>query len=144
MHDSSMFVTRIQHWGKASFNAPATGDAIQFCEADLGHRLPPELRRLLAETDGIEGEYGLGLLWSTQRIAEDNTRFRTGADFRRLYMPFSGIVFFADAGNGDQFAVSLSGNNEVYVWNHEDDSRTWVAPTVMRFLEVWMTGTLSV
>ena len=59
-------------------------------------------------------------------------------------MPFDGMVFFADAGNGDQFGIALSGNQEVYVWNHEDDSRTWVAPTVIAYLEGWMTGGLSI
>jgi hypothetical protein len=29
----------------------------------------------------------------------------------------------------------MSGNREVYAWNHEDDSGTWVAPTVIRFLK---------
>lgn len=139
-----MLVDEIQCWGKAAFDSPASVDALQACEARLGHKLPDHLRQLLAETNGIEGEYGLGLLWSTERIAEDNTRFRNSTDFRRLYMPFAGLVFFADAGNGDQFALSLSGNHEVYVWNHMDDSRMWVAPTVIRYLEGWMTGALTV
>lgn len=86
----------------------------------------------------------LALLWNTQRIASDNAYFRNDADVRESFMPFAGLVFFADAGNGDQFAVSLSGNHEVYAWNHEDDSRAWVAPTVMRYLEEWMTRRLKV
>ncbi|TDO54679.1 hypothetical protein EV643_101469 [Kribbella sp. VKM Ac-2527] len=84
------------------------------------------------------------LMWSAERIAQDNTRFRGSVDFAELYMPFDPLVFFSDAGNGDQFAVVMRGNREVYVWNHEDDSRTWVAPTVLRFLEEWMTGRLKV
>ncbi|MGH3703698.1 MAG: SMI1/KNR4 family protein [Agromyces sp.] len=134
----------IKHWGEVAFSPPASADAIEACEAKLGHELPVQLRQLLAETNGIEGEYGLGLLWSTDRIADDNAHFRGDDYFRDLYMPFAGLVFFADAGNGDQFAVSLSGNHEVYVWNHEDDSRIWVAPTVMSYLENWITGTLTV
>jgi hypothetical protein len=59
-------------------------------------------------------------------------------------MPFDALVFFSGAGNGDYIAVAMRGNREVYVWNHEDDSRTWVAPTVLRFLEDWMTGRLAV
>lgn len=143
-HDGGMLVEQIQHWGEATFGVPASADAVRACEAQLGHKLPDQLRQLLAETNGIEGEFGLGLLWTAHRIAEDNAYFRNNSDFRRLYMPFAGLVFFADAGNGDQFAVSLSGNHEVYVWNHVDDSRVWVAPTVMRYLEDWMTGTLNV
>jgi cell wall assembly regulator SMI1 len=139
-----MLVEKIQRWDDVSFRAPASADAIQACEAQLGHRLPDHLRQLLAETNGIEGEYGLGLLWSTQRIASDNAYLRNDADVRDSFMPFAGLVFFADAGNGDQFAVSLSGNHDVYAWNHEDDSRAWVAPTVMRYLEEWMTGRLKI
>lgn len=139
-----MFTERIAEWGEATCLEPATPDLIATVEGRLGHGLPGELRGLLAETNGIEGEYGLGLLWSAKRIAEDNARFRTSEDFRRLYMPFDGIVFFADAGNGDQFGISLSGNQEVYVWNHENDSRTWVAPTILGYLENWMTGRLTV
>lgn len=92
----------------------------------------------------MEGEYGLGLVWDVERITKDNTWFRRDADYTELYMPFDPLVFFTDAGNGDQFAVSMHGNQEVYVWNHEDDSRTWVAPTVLQFLEAWMTGRLKV
>ncbi len=110
----------------------------------LGRPIPHELHDLLIETNGVEGEYGLGLVWSAERIGEDNAQFRTSPDFAELYMPFDGLVFFSDAGNGHQFGVALSGNQEVYMWNHEDDSRTWVAPTVMRFLEGWMTGRLAV
>ncbi|WP_248581760.1 SMI1/KNR4 family protein [Nocardioides sp. InS609-2] len=139
-----MLVEQIRQWGEASFSPPATADDVRMCEARLGHDLPDELRRLLAETNGIQGEYGLCLLWSAHRIAEDNARFRESGDFQQLYMPFQGLVFFADAGNGDQFAVALSGNREVFVWDHEDDSRRWVAPTVLRFLEDWMTGALSI
>ena len=74
----------------------------------------------------------------------DNIEFRSYENFRGLHMPFDGLVFFADAGNGDQFALSLAGNFEVYVWDHENDSRTWIAPSVMRYLEGWMTGSITV
>jgi cell wall assembly regulator SMI1 len=139
-----MFTERIAEWGEATFREPAGSGLIRTVEQELGHGLPGELRELLAETNGIEGEYGLGLLWRAERIAQDNAHFRTNEELRDLYMPFDGIVFFADAGNGDQFGVSLSGNHEVYVWNHEDDSRVWVAPTILGYLENWMTGRLTV
>lgn len=130
--------------GKGHIQRPCIGERHPNLRSTTEEKLPGHLRQLLEETNGIQGEYGLGLLWSTERIARDNTYFRTDADYRELYMPFLGLVFFADAGNGDQFAVSLSGNCEIYVWNHVDDSRTWVAPTVMRYLEEWMTGRLTV
>lgn len=139
-----MFIERIAQWGEAEFGPPATEQELEACEAALGHPLPDELADLLREANGIEGEYGLGLVWSSQRIGTDNAGFRANADFAELYMPFDSLVFFSDAGNGDQFAVAMRGNREVYVWNHEDDSRTWVAPNVLRFLEDWMTDRLKV
>ena len=33
--------------------------------------------------------------------------FRANADFAELYMPFDALLFFADAGNGDQFAYAI-------------------------------------
>lgn len=139
-----MRIHQIGEWGEAHFSEPATQQAMRSAEAQLGHPLPLELQDLLGETNGIAGEYGLGLLWATERIAADNAHFRSSTEFADLYMPFDSLVFFADAGNGDQFFVSLRGSNEVYVWNHESDSRTWVAPTVLDYLRGWMQGDISV
>ena len=33
---------------------------------------------------------------------------------------------------------------DIFVWNHEDDSRTWVAPNLSKFIEWWTNGTLKV
>jgi hypothetical protein len=37
------------------------------------------------KSDGITGEHGLGLIWSSQRIRDDNLRFRSSAHCRELY-----------------------------------------------------------
>ncbi len=54
------------------------------------------------------------------------------------------LLFFADAGNGDQFAYSVTGGairrEDIYVWDHEDDSRRCVAPSLLRYLEWWLSG----
>ncbi len=139
-----MLKEQIAQWGEASFGQPAPETELKRCEEALGEPLPPELRTLLKEADGVVGEYGLGLVWESGRIAHDNRHFRSDSTFGELYLPFEGLVFFADAGNGDQFAIALRANREVYVWDHEDDSRRWVAPTVMVYLEWWMTGRLSI
>jgi hypothetical protein len=83
-----------------------------------------------------------------QRIAEDNLRFRSNKDFKSLYMPFSDLLFIADAGNGDQFAFPIDADGairrpDVFVWNHEDDSRTWVAPSLKRYFEWWISGQIK-
>lgn len=125
------------------FRPGATDAALTDAERRLAIELPSDLRRLLAESDGVLGEYGLGLVWPVARIVEDNLSFRSNADFRDLYMAFDQQLFFGDAGNGDQFAFSLVGvlwDKNVFAWDHENDSRTWVAPDLSRYLEWWANG----
>ncbi|MHA6761536.1 SMI1/KNR4 family protein [Streptacidiphilus sp. PAMC 29251] len=111
---------------------PAASEAsIQACQQELGHPLPEELVSFLRESNGLQGEDGLGLVWPVERIAADNRAFRTDVAFARLYMPFDALLFFGDAGNGDQFAVvPHTGRTDVFAWDHENDGRTWVAPAL--------------
>lgn len=141
---TQVLIEQIAGWGEATFHPPPPAEALSATEASLGHPLPNDLGQVLAESDGIDGTYGLGLVWNIDRIRRDNIEFRTNERFRELYLSFDGLVFFADAGNGDQFALSLTGNCAVYVWDHENDNRTWIAPSVMVYLEGWMTGRITV
>lgn len=113
---------------KAEFKTPGSAEAIANAEAVLGLQFPPDLMGALRESDGINGEYGLGLLWPIQRIVEDNRAYRSRSDFRDLYMPFDSLLFFGDAGKGDQFAYTiLRGEvrrDDIFVWDQETDSRT--------------------
>lgn len=140
-----MWRDRIAAWtDHATFNAPAGESALRECEAALGQRLPTQLIELLRETNGVEGEYGLGLVWPVERIKEDNLQFRTSSDFTSLYMPFDPLLFFADAGNGDQFAFVMRDRPaDVFVWDHETDSRMMVAPNLDRYLEWWLNGRIE-
>lgn len=111
-------------------------------------QFPAELVDVLRESDGIQGEYGLGLLWPLAQVVTENLKFRTQVDFRTLYMPFDHLLFFADAGNGDQFAFTiLEGQirrSDIFVWNHETDSRTWVAPSLETYFDWWLSGRIKV
>jgi hypothetical protein len=137
-----------QHSKAVVVQAGASESAIQHAEQALGVLFPDDLRSCLLESDGIEGEYGLGLVWSLERIVRENQSFRETAAFRELYMPFDCLLFFADAGNGDQFAFSIQAGeirrDDVFVWNHENDSRTWAAPSLSKYLEWWLSGKLTV
>ena len=144
LHHGRVLREQIAAWGQADFREPAAPEAIQTAEARLGAPLPNELRELLSETDGVVGEHGLGLVWAADRIGEDNAHFRSNPNFSDLYLPFEGLVFFSDAGNGDQFAISLRGAQDVFMWDHEDDSRIWVASTILDFLRRRMTGELTI
>ncbi|GLX23506.1 MULTISPECIES: SMI1/KNR4 family protein [Streptomyces] len=130
--------------GTALFRPPAPEQALAHCATVLGHPLPADLAALLRESNGVEGEYGDGLIWSAERIASENRSLREDAELAALYMPFDPLLFFADAGNGDLFAL-LPGIDrpDVFVWNHEDDSRTWVAPSLAKYLEWWLTGRIE-
>ena len=133
---------------EATFSPGATDHRLSEAEARLAIAVPSDLRLLLSETDGIRGQYELGLVWPLARIVEDNLMFRSNPEFRELYMPFDGLLFFADAGNGDQFAYSVAGGQvrrpDIFVWNHEDDSRNWVAPDLRTYLDWWLSGKLKV
>jgi hypothetical protein len=131
----------------AEFGAPSSAAELAATEAAVGAALPLALRELLLECDGVHGNYGLGVIWSAARIRGDNLHFRTNADFRTLYMPFDSLLFFADAGNGDQFAFPVVGGavrDDVFVWNHENDSRSRAAPSLQLYVEWWLTGRLKI
>jgi SMI1 / KNR4 family. len=126
------------------FRLGASDADVSALENELGVTLPSDLSGLLRESNGIEGAYGLGLVWPTARIVADNLAFRSFSDFRKLYMPFDHLLFFGDAGNGDQFAFTILDRairkNDIFAWDHETDSRTWVAPDLRRYLEWWAGG----
>ncbi len=123
---------------------PASREELRAAEAALGGAIPSDLAAFLAESNGLTGEFGLGVVWPVARIVEDNLLFRTFEDFAQLYMPFDPLLFFADAGNGDQFAFRWNADLiDVFVWDHENDSRTWVAPTLEKYLEWWLDGTIK-
>lgn len=127
----------------ATFAPPASEADLAAAELALAAPLPAQLRELLAESDGVRGEHGFGLVWPVARIVIDNATFRSNPDFASLYMPFDALLFFADVGNGDQFAFPCTpSSEEVFVWNHENDSRTWVASSLDQYLQWWLDGTL--
>ena len=63
-------------------------------------------------------------------------------------MSFDQLFFVSDAGNGDLFSFVTLSNRfdrfDIFVWNHEDDSRKWVAPNLAKFVEWWTEGKIDV
>ncbi|MBO1333484.1 SMI1/KNR4 family protein [Streptomyces sp. VRA16 Mangrove soil] len=114
---------------------PAAEEALAAIERHLGQPVPEDLRALLLETDGIEDDCGTETVWTAERILAENADFRAAPDFRELYQPFDSLMFFGDNGGGDQFAfVRTPRRDDVFVWDHETDSRTWVAPSLKSYL----------
>lgn len=129
------------------FRSPASPAEIGAVARCVGCALPADLISALEESNGLFGAYGHGLVWSTETMLEQNQQMRSTDAFRDLYMPFDCLLFFGDAGNGDLFGYSiLAGEvrrNDIFAWNHEDDSRTWVAPGLQRYVEWWFAGKIK-
>lgn len=148
-----MWLELIAAWAKTSdmpliTAPPASPIAITALKRSLNVTLPAELKAFLQETDGLYSDYDIHLMWPVQRIEQENLWFRQEPTLKETCMPFDPLLFFADAGNGDQFAYAIVNgvvpHSRIYVWNHEDDSRTCIAPSLHRFLERWLTGNLHV
>lgn len=128
--------------------AGAGEDELSACEEALGLKLPNDLRELLSQSDGVVDEYGFGLVWLAKSVREENLGFRGNPDFARLYMSFDSVLFFGDAGNGDQFCFPIQAGAvrmpDIFVWDHENDSRRWAAPSLKLYFAWWLTGALKV
>ena len=131
------------------FKEPATKLEMAQIQKELNVELPDELADLLNETNGAFDNWNCPLIWSTSQIVKDNLFFRNFEDYKDIYMPFDNLFFFSDAGNGDLFCYAILKNGiiektDIYVWNHENDSRIWVAASLKHFIEGWITGKLEV
>lgn len=130
------------------FKAPATKAEVTLFRDELNVELPGKLLELVHETNGIFDRYECPLIWSTKQIVEDNLFFRNFDDYKDIYMPFDHLLFFSDAGNGDLFGYRiLNGriqDDEIYVWNHENDSRTWISTSLENFVKGWITEEITV
>ncbi|CAG6397135.1 SMI1/KNR4 family protein [Streptomyces cocklensis] len=109
--------------------------ALADAEHRLGRGLPDDLRQLLLECDGIIGHTAVDTVWSVEQIVAQNLLFRTDSSFAQLYMSFDALLFFGDNGGGDQFAfVQTPQRPDIFVWEHETDSRRWVAGDLRDYL----------
>jgi hypothetical protein len=111
--------------------APASDESIAICEHRLGRKLPEGLRSLYLECNGIDALYRKPVMCIEDIVAR-NEELRSNAAYSGLYMPFENLFFFGEEGNGDLygFAVRKDGTyayENVFEWNHENDSRSWKA-----------------
>lgn len=137
------------------FSSPASNDEFEEAENTLGIEFPNELKSLLYESNGVmeqmrvkQEEIVTGyLIWPIKMIIETNMEFRSGI-YDAIYKPFDSLLFFADAGNGDQFAYTIDNHSitqtDIYAWNHESDLRKLVAPSLKFFIEERFSGKIGV
>lgn len=125
------------------FFDPATEIQVSKVEQALGVVLPASLRSLLFETNGIEGDYDLVVIWSIEQIFEENKSYRTDTICQRIYMPFDNLLFFGIVGNGDLFCFPIiqgQCREEVFYWDHENDSRYKHQWNLQEHLQTWLTS----
>lgn len=83
-----------------------------------------------------------------ENIVKTNLFLRNSDDMKESFMPIDCLLFFSDAGNGDYFGYPITNGDtwetDIYVWNHEDNSRTWVASSLKNFLKIWISWQLSI
>jgi hypothetical protein len=107
----------------------------------------PELRSLWLESNGILDRFG-DAIWPVERVIRDNLELRSYPEQNELYMPFDPLFCFGHAGNGDLFFYPIQADGKinwpvVFAWDHESDSRKWVADNLQRFVEQWFSGKLN-
>lgn len=127
----------------ASFFPGCANEVLDAAERELGTGLPPDLRAVLTESDGVIGEHGLRGLWPIARIVETNRLFRANPNFRDLHLPLGHLLFFSDAaGTGDQFGFAMQSETiwrpDIFVWDHTSDSRIWVGPSLEPYFRWWL------
>lgn len=112
------------------FHSPVNPIEIQKSEISLGRKLPEELSSLYLETDGIFDRTGANIVSPLSDVVGDNLDL-WGDGYKDLYMSLAPLFAFGGPGNGDRFFVPITPNGNyrkrVYLWDHENDSRTWLA-----------------
>jgi len=133
-----------------TFQSPITSKEIKAFKYRLKIEFPEQLLSLYKETNGVVAtldDMNIGdLIWPSFKVVEENLKFRRDKNFKSIYAPFDNFLFFADSGTGDQFAFKLisdSPGSDIYVWDHEDDSRTKIAATLDSFILGWIAGNIS-
>ena len=129
------------------FAAPASEQSLNEAEAAIGVALPPELRALLLESNGIEDIFGDGV-FSAECILSRNLEMRDLVAEDNTYMSFDSLLCFGSVGDGDLFFFPVQGNGKVnnpdiFIWNHESDSRKLIAGNLEKFVKQWYSGQLD-
>ena len=136
------------------FHPGASREDIDKCQKQLGVKFPTDLEQLLLQTNGVSerlatkrGEIDSGyFLLSVDNILETNIFLRThSGDYT---MPLDCLLFFVDDGIGDYFGfATIKGqvpHSRIYLWDHEDDSRLAIAPSLQYFIQNWKHGKIKV
>lgn len=121
-------------------STPAIEDQVAEVEKSLTVLFPNHLRSLLLETDGIVNLYGLQIVWSIDLIKQNNLDIRQSKFAANTLSQFGNLLFFADAGNGDEYTFLVNDGivekSDIYVWRHEDDRLEWSIASLEEYLRI--------
>ncbi|MGG3891582.1 SMI1/KNR4 family protein [Metabacillus fastidiosus] len=131
-----------------NFRDPAAESEITQIKDKLNVELPEKLLELFRETNGVFDSHDYPLIWSTERMIEENLFYRNDEEYKEIFMPFDHLLFFAPSGIGDLFGYRILNGHiqkeDIYVWNHEDDSRTWIASSLEEFIKGWINSEILI
>lgn len=144
---------------KAEFKPPVSAKQLEQAEAQLGIRLPDELRSLLLDSDGVMEMMSVGgdhwfennaLVWPLRELVEQNGRLAVG-DCSRGSRSNSRhrVCLFGWAGcDGIAFGFPLAADGrcspEVAAWYPVGDRLIRVAPRLEEFIAGWIQCRISV
>jgi len=131
-------ITELDTKSETISSSPATEDQIKVAEALLHISLPESLRSFLSEMDGLSDVYGLNIVWSINEIQLNNIHMRQDGLAAKTFVQYGMLLFFADAGNGDEYAFRVKEGqitqDDIFVWRHEDDRLEWVELSLEMYL----------
>lgn len=111
---------------------PTSIQKINEIESIIWLSLPQDIKNIYLISNGVSLHYSDPIWDIDTLIWLQNTMRETNA-FKELYSDFSNILFFWDDWGWNYFWYKLNANWtlpwDVFIWNHENDSRTWVANT---------------
>jgi SMI1-KNR4 cell-wall len=124
---------------RSDYANPEPAENLAALERSLAITLPARLREFLFEHGPLRDRHEGTVVWSAAEIEARNREFRVAEALRELYMPFDHLLLFGERGNGDLFAFPVQGdgvvhNNDVFLWEHETDARSWFAGDFRAFL----------
>lgn len=111
-------------------NPPAIEQEICEIEEKLQIIIPEDLKGLLREINGDDF-----LLFSAKQIVETNLEMRT----QKCFMPLDCLLFFGTDGSGNYYGFPITcedgvRDDNVYMWDHEYDSREWKAGSLEQMI----------
>jgi hypothetical protein len=127
----SIKVTAASCFEDCEFLPPVSPAALTLAENAIGCQLPDDLKKLYLQTDGVSAHYGSPLVMPLQQAIHENAMHRSSSELQALYMPFTHMLIFGGAGNGDLFFFPIRADgslaDNVFIWDHESDSRQYFA-----------------